>query len=88
MPGFPVHQLPELAETHVHQVTDAIHPSHPLLSPSSTAFNLSQHQGLYKLIMQLGQHLPGLDKLVRGGYGRPEETRRKTDATHRQGGDP
>lgn len=38
--------------------------------------------------MQLGQHLPGLDKLVRGGYGRPEETCRKTDATHRQGGDP
>ena len=47
MPGFPVHhQLPELAETHVHQVSDAIQPSHLLSSPSLLAFNLSQHQGL------------------------------------------
>ena len=46
-PGFPAHhQLPELAQTHVHQVGDAIQPSHPLLSPSPLAFNLSQHQGL------------------------------------------
>ena len=42
-PGFPVHhQLPELAQTHVHRVSDAIQPSHPLLSPSPPAFNLSQ----------------------------------------------
>ena len=48
-PGFPVHhQLPELAQTHVHQVGDAIQPSHPLLSPSPPAFNLSQNQGLYQ----------------------------------------
>ena len=47
MAGFPVHhQLPELAQIHVHQVGDAIQPSHPLLSPSPPAFNLSQHQGL------------------------------------------
>ena len=47
-PGFPVHHhLPELAQTHVHRVGDAIQPSHPLLSPSSPAFNLSQHQGLF-----------------------------------------
>ena len=47
MPGFPVHhQLPELAQTHVHWVTDVIQPSHLLLSPSPPAFNLSQHQGL------------------------------------------
>ena len=40
-PDFPVHhQLPELAQTHVHQVCDAIQPSHPLLSPSSPYFNL------------------------------------------------
>ena len=46
-PGFPVHhQLPELAQTHVYQVGDAIQPSHPLSSPSPSAFNLSQHQGL------------------------------------------
>ena len=45
-PGFPVHlQLPELAQTHVHRVGDAIQSSHPMLSPSP-AFNLSQHQGL------------------------------------------
>ena len=46
-PGFPVHhQLLELAQTHVHQVHE-IQPSHLLLSPSS-AFNVSQHQGLFQ----------------------------------------
>ena len=50
-PGFPVHhQLPELAQTHVHWVGDAIQPSHPLLSPSPPAFNLSQHQGLFQWV--------------------------------------
>ena len=45
MPGFPVHQqLPELTQTHVHQVGDAIQPSHPLSSPSPPAFNPAQHQ--------------------------------------------
>ena len=45
-PGLPVHhQLPELTQTHVHWVSDAIQPSHPLSSPSPPAFNLSQHQG-------------------------------------------
>ena len=48
-PGFPVHhQLPELTQTHLHRVGDAIQPSHPLLSPSPPSFNLSQHQGLFK----------------------------------------
>ena len=47
MPGFSVHhQLPELAQTHVHRVGDASQPSHPLSSPSPPAFNLSQDQGL------------------------------------------
>ena len=47
--GFPVHpQLPELAQTHVHRVGDAIQPSHPLSSPSPSAFHLSQHQGLFQ----------------------------------------
>ena len=51
MPGFPVHhQFPELAQTHVHRVGDAIQSSHPLLSPSPPAFNLSQHQGLFKWV--------------------------------------
>ena len=47
-PGFPVHhQLPELTQTHVHPVGDAMQPLHPLSPPSSPAFNLSQHQGLF-----------------------------------------
>ena len=49
MPGFPVHhQLPKLAQTHVHRVGDAIQPSHPLSYSSPPAFNLSQHQGLFQ----------------------------------------
>ena len=44
-PGFPVHhQLPEFSQTHVHRVSDAIQPSHPLSSPSPPASNPSQHQ--------------------------------------------
>ena len=50
-PGFPVHhQLLEIAQTHVCWVGDAIQPSHPLSSPSPPAFNLSQHQGLFKWV--------------------------------------
>ena len=44
------HQLPEPTQTHVHRVNDAIQPSHPLSSPSPPAFNLSQHQGLFRWI--------------------------------------
>ena len=48
IPGFTVlHQYPELVQTHVHWVSDAIQPSHPLSSPSPPAFNLSQHEGLF-----------------------------------------
>ena len=48
-PDFPVlHHLPELNQTHVHWVSDAIQPSRPLPSPSPLTFNLSQHQGLFK----------------------------------------
>ena len=47
--GFPIHhQLPEPTQTHVHLVGDAIQPSHPLSTPSPPAFNLTQHQGLFK----------------------------------------
>ena len=50
-PGVPVHhQLPEIAQTHVHWVGDAIQPSHPLSSPSPLTFNLSQHQGLFQWV--------------------------------------
>ena len=49
--GFAVHhQLLEFTQTHVHRVGDAIQPSHPLSSPSPPAFNLSQHQGLFKWV--------------------------------------
>ena len=51
MSGLPVHrQLPEFTQTHVHWVSDAIQSSHPLSSPSPPAFNLSQHQGLFKRV--------------------------------------
>ena len=50
-PGLPVHhQLPEFTQTHVHCVSDAIQPSHPLSSPSPPTFNLSQNQGLFKWV--------------------------------------
>ena len=55
-PGFPVHhQLPELAQTHVHWVGDAIQPTYPLSSPSLPVFNLSQHQGLFQWVSSLHQ---------------------------------
>ena len=51
MPGLPVHhQIPEFTQTHVHQVGDAIQPSHPLSSPSPPALSLSQHQGLFQWV--------------------------------------
>ena len=49
MPGLPVHhQLLEFTQTYVHEVSDAIQPSHPLSSPSPPALNLSQNRGLFK----------------------------------------
>ena len=56
MPGLTVHhQLLESTQTHVHWVSDAIPPSHPLSSPSPPTFNLSQHQGLFKWVSSLHQ---------------------------------
>ena len=50
-PGFPVlHYLMEFAQTHVHWVRDAVQTSHPLLSPSPSALNLLQHQGLFQWV--------------------------------------
>ena len=50
-PGLPVHhQLPEFTETYLHQVSDTIQPSHPLLSPSPPAPNPSQHQSLFQWV--------------------------------------
>ena len=54
--GFPVHhQLLELTQTHVHGVRNAIQPSHPLSPPSPSAFDLSQHQGLFQWVSSLHQ---------------------------------
>ena len=51
MPGLPVHHhLPEFTQTHVHRVSDAIQPSHPLSSPSPSAPNPSQHQSLFQWV--------------------------------------
>ena len=47
-PSYPS-PTPEVSQTHVHRVGDAIQPSHPLWSPSPPAFSLSQHQGLFQL---------------------------------------
>ena len=64
-PGFPVHhQLLKLAQTHVHWVGDAIQPSHPLLSPSPPAFNLSQHQGLFQWVSSSHQVAKVLELLL------------------------
>ena len=50
-PGLPVHhQLLEFTQTHIHGVSDAIQPSHPLSSPSPPAPNLSQHQSLFQWV--------------------------------------
>ena len=55
-PDFPVlHYLLEFSQTHVPLVSDAIQPSHPLLSPSSPALSLSQHQGLFHWVSSLHQ---------------------------------
>ena len=55
-PGFTVLlHLPELAQTRVQQVSDAIQPSHPLSSPSPPAFDLSRHQGLFQWVSSLHQ---------------------------------
>ena len=61
-PGLPVHhQLLESTQTHVHQVGDAIQPSHPLSSPSPPALNLSQHQGLFKWVSSSHQVAKALE---------------------------
>ena len=53
-PGLPVHhQLPEFTQTHIHWVSDAIQPSHPLLSPFPTTPNPSQHQSLFQWVNSL-----------------------------------
>ena len=67
MPGFPVfHHLLEFAQTHVHWVSNAIQPSHPLSPLSLPALNLSQHQGLFPMSQFFisGGHIIGASSLV------------------------
>ena len=62
MPGLPVHHhLLEFTQTHVHRVSDAIQPSHPLSSPSPPALNLSQHQSLFKWVSSSHQVAKALE---------------------------
>ena len=63
-PGLPIrHQLSEFTQTHVHRVSDAIQPSHPLLSPSPPAPNPSQHQSLFQWVNSSHEVLRFLKKL-------------------------
>ena len=53
-PGLPVHhQIPEFTQTHVHRVSDAIQPSHPLSSPTPSAPNPSQHQSFHESTLRM-----------------------------------
>ena len=62
MPGLPVpHHLPKFAQVHVHCFSDAIQPSHPLTPSSSSALNLSQHQGLFQWVSSAHQMTKILD---------------------------
>ena len=62
VPGFRVlHCLPELAQTHVHWVSDAIQPSHPLSPPSPPALNLSKHRGLFQWVSSSHQVAKALE---------------------------
>ena len=65
MPGLPVHhELPEFTPTHVHWVNDVIQPSHPLLSPSATAFKLFQYQGPFQWVSSSHQVAKVLEFLL------------------------
>ena len=62
MPGLPVHhQLPEFTQTHIHWVSDAIQPSHPLSSPSPPAPNPSQHQNIFLWVNSSHEVAKGLE---------------------------
>ena len=68
-PGLPVHhQLQESTHTHIHWVGDAIQPSHPLSSSSLPALNLSQHQGLFKLVSSSHQMAKALEFQLQHQY--------------------
>ena len=64
----PCHQLSEFTQTHVHLVSDAIQPSHPVSSPSPPTFNLSQHQGLFKWVSSSQQVVKVLEFQLQHEY--------------------
>ena len=67
--GFPLyHQLPELTQTHVHWVSDANQPSHPLSFPSPPASNLSQHQSIFKWVNSSHQVAKVLEFLPQSNF--------------------
>ena len=64
-PGLPVrHQLPEFTQIHVHRVSDAIQPSHPLLSPSPPAPDPSQHQSLFQWVSSSHEKAQAIGRLI------------------------
>ena len=69
-----INQFPELAQTHVDGVGDAIQPSRPLLSPSPPAFNLSQHQGLFQWGHKESDTTEQLDWTISSQQGHPGRT--------------
>ena len=82
------HQLLEFTQTHAHRVSNAIQPSHLLLSPSPPDFNLSQHQGLFKwvsfwasLVAQMVKRLPTMQETWVRFLGR-KDLLEKEMATH------
>ena len=93
-PGFPVHhQLLEPAQMRVHRVSDAIQPSHPLLSPSLPVFSLSQHQGLFQGVSSTqrnieeikqspahGEHSACVGLYYKGGLFKPHVTKHSSQA--------
>ena len=76
-PGLPVrHQLPEFTQTHVHQVGDAIQPSHPLSSPSPPALNPSQHQDVFQWVSSSHEVAKVLEFQLQHQYGTNESKKR------------
>ena len=65
---LPYHQLPELTQTHVHQVSDTIQPSHPLSSPSPPVFSLSQYQGVFQWVSSSHQVAKVLEFQLQNQY--------------------
>ena len=84
-PGFPVHQqLPEFTQTYIHSVHDAIQPSHPLSTPSSSAFNLFQASRPFLMSQLFSSHVQSFGKALKLIIRQKENyPRRKSDTAVR-----